>query len=147
MNFVIPRSVSDTDVLTLVNAGTQAREAGGALVWKDNFLTRGSAIAHQAGAIAVQIHQPGVYLAIFHGTLSAAASFSAPATAIVQLTLNGSPIPGATARQTVASSDAVAGLAISLPFEATGASRLEVTMQNGGLALDNTALTVIRLGN
>ena len=73
-DFVIPRGEpgggGTPDVLATVDSTDQSTSAGVALTFNETPLISGNAITHQAGSPDIQIHQPGIYQASFHGTAS-----------------------------------------------------------------------------
>ena len=150
-DFIIPRGEPGAggppEVLATVDSTPQQSTTGGALIFGETPLVSGYAITHQAGAPDVQILQSGIYQATFQGTVSVYGSPSIPATATVELYLNGTPVPGAIASHTFTSSNETTTRFFSVPFRVDAPpSTLEVVVNDSGFTFDNIALTVLRLG-
>lgn len=96
----------------------------------------------------VEINQPGIYQATFHGTASVNTGTSIPATLTVRLNVNGSPVTGATATKTFTSSGEVTNLSFSVPFQVTAVpTTIEVVSDDAGFEMTDIALNVFRLGD
>ena len=153
LDFVIPRGEpggggGTLDVLATVDTTIQSPAAGSALVFSDTPLVSGAAITHQPGSTDVQISQPGIYQAVFQSTVSVDAGTSIPASVLVRLTLNGVPVPGATARHTFASTNEVTTMSFDVPFRVDAPpTALEVVVDDAGFGFQDSTLTVIRLGD
>ena len=63
-------------LLATVDATVQPTAAGKALIFNDTPLVSGNSISHTAGTSNVEINQPGIYQATFHGTASVTAGTS-----------------------------------------------------------------------
>ena len=151
-DFVIPRGEpgggGTPDVLATVDATAQPTNAGSALIFNDTPLVSGNSITHTAGASNVEIDQPGIYQATFHGTASVNTGTSIPATLTVRLNVNGSPVTGATATKTFTSSGEVTNLSFSVPFQVTAVpTTIEVVSDDAGFEMTDIALNVFRLGD
>ena len=150
-DFVIPRGEpgggGTPDVLATVDSTDQSTSAGVALTFNETPLISGNAITHQAGSPDIQIHQPGIYQASFHGTASPEPNTTIPSTLLAQLYLNGAPVAGATANHTFTASTEAATMTFSVPFRVDGAATLQVGASQAGFLFDDIALTVIRLGD
>ena len=151
-DFVIPRGEpgggGTPDVLATVDATAQPTNAGSALIFNDTPLVSGNSITHTAGTSNVEINQPGIYQATFHGTASVNTGTSIPATLTVRLNVNGSPVTGATATKTFTSSGEVTNLSFSVPFQVTAVpTTIEVVSDDAGFEMTDIALNVFRLGD
>ena len=151
-DFVIPRGEpgggGTPEVLATVDTSNQPTTAGGALTFSDNPLISGTSITHQAGTPDVQITQPGIYQATFHGTVSVETGTSIPAELVTRLNLNGSAVAGASATHTFTSSNEIATVSFSVPFRVDSVpSTLEVVAEQNGFIFNESAFTVIRLGD
>lgn len=151
-DFVIPRGETGPgggalEVLATVDAAAQTSTPGGALVFNENPLVSGTSITHTAGSTDVQITQPGIYQATFHGTATPEAGTTIPASVLVQLYQDGVPVVGASTRHTFTSSNELATLSFSVPFQVNGTSNLTVVVDQAGFSLQEIALTVQRLGD
>ena len=151
-DFVIPRGEpgggGTPEVLATIDTSNQPTTAGGALTFSDNPLISGTSITHQAGTPDVQITQPGIYQATFHGTVSVETGTSIPAELVTRLNLNGSAVAGASATHTFTSSNEIATVSFSVPFRVDSVpSTLEVVAEQNGFIFNESAFTVIRLGD
>ncbi|MFR5112064.1 MAG: hypothetical protein ACLTEF_12420 [[Clostridium] leptum] len=151
-DFVIPRGEpgggGTPDVLATVDATAQPTNAGSALIFNDTPLVSGNSITHTAGTSNVEINQPGIYQATFHGTASVNTGTSIPATLTVRLNVNGSPVTGAAATKTFTSSGEVTNLSFSVPFQVTAVpTTIEVVSDDAGFEMTDIALNVFRLGD
>ena len=151
LEFVIPRGESGgagtPEVLATVDSTDQASTAGGALVFNETPLVSGSAITHTPGSTDIVINQSGIYQATFQSTIAVATGTLIPASIEVVLTMNGTNVPGATARRTFTASGEVGTVAFSVPFQVTTPPAiLQVIADSAGFVLEDIALTVFRLG-
>ena len=135
-------------MLATVDATAQPTNAGSALIFNDTPLVSGNSITHTAGTSNVEINQPGIYQATFHGTASVHTGTSIPATLTVRLNVNGSPVTGAAATKTFTSSGEVTNLSFSVPFQVTAVpTTIEVVSDDAGFEMTDIALNVFRLGD
>ena len=128
--------------------GTAAQQAAAAypLAFADTPLAFGNALSHPASTTDVTIAKPGIYLAIFHGSLMANAGIPLPASTTVQLELNNAPVPGAVSTHTFTTNNETATLALSALFQVTAApATLRVVALNAGFTCNNIVLNVFHL--
>ena len=152
LDFVIPRGEPGTggapEVLATVNSAVQPTSANAALIFTDTPLVSGSSITHQAGSTDVQINEPGIYQATFHGNVSINTGTAIPSSISAVLYLNGTPVAGAVASHTFSSTNEVATMTFSVPFQAAVIpSTLQVIANEDGFTFEDLALTVMRLGD
>ncbi len=103
---------------------------------------------HQPGSSEITISRPGVYQASFHSTVTTDAGSSIPAILTINLALDGTTIPGASATHTFASSAEVSTLSFSVPFQVTSTPAiLQAIPSQTGFPFVNCSLTVVRLGD
>lgn len=135
-------------MLATVDATVQPTAAGKALIFNDTPLVSGNSISHTAGTSNVEINQPGIYQATFHGTASVTAGTAIPASLTVRLNVNGSPVTGAAATKTFTASGEVTNLSFSVPFQVTSTpTTIEVVSEDAGFEMTDIALNVFRLGD
>ena len=135
-------------MLAAVDTNAQSPADQGALVFTETPIVSGSGIYHQPGSSVVEITESGIYQAFFHSTIAVDSCTSIPASALVRLYLNGYPIPGASARRTITSTNEVATISFDVAFTVHNPiAYLEVIVDNAGFTFSDTALTVIRLGD
>ena len=151
-DFVIPRGEPGSgrapEVLSTVDTSNQPSTAGGALTFNDTPLVSGTAITHLAGSTDVQINQTGIYQAAFHATIAVDTGTTIPDSVLVRLFLNSTPVPGATARHTFTSSNEVATISFDVPFQVSSTpATVQVVVDEAGFIFEESALTVIRLGD
>lgn len=152
LDFVIPRGEPGTggtpDVLATVDSSNQTTTANTPLVFNDNPLLLGTSITHTAGSSDITITQNGVYQATAHTVVSVNPGTSIPATLTLHLEENNAAIAGATASHTFAASSETSTLSFSVPFQVTAAPvTLHVVAEEDGFTINNTTLTIIRLGD
>ena len=127
------------------NPTAQLTTVGAALTYSGTPLASGTAMNHINGTADVVITTPGIYQASFH--TAAVAGASVPATLSAQLTVNGIAIGGAVSSHRFTAADEGANLSFDAPFLASAnPTTVRVTVDQSGITLANTALTVIRLG-
>lgn len=152
-DFVIPRGETgpgggSLDVLATVDSSAQQPPASTPLIFNENPLVTGVSITHNAGSPDVVITQPGVYQATFQATATPTTGTTIPAEVTVRLYQDGVPVPGGTATHTFTSSTETATLSFSIPFQATSTpSNITAVVENDGITFENTAMTVVRLGD
>ena len=96
----------------------------------------------------MEITESGIYQVFFHSTIAVDSCTPIPSSALVRLYFNGYPIPGASARRTITSTNEVATISFDVAFPVHNPiAYLEVIVDNAGFTFSDSALTVIRLGN
>ena len=139
-----PRGLS---VLSTASTTATAVAAGGTLPFELNSVSVGTDISHAAGTGIVSLNTPGVYLVSFHGTATPAAAAELPDTVDVELRLNGTAVPGASAGNTFAVVTDSASYAFTTAVTVTTVpATLSVVVPEIGAIFDNAVLTVQKLG-
>ena len=151
-DFVIPRGVTGgggaPEVLATVDTSGQQTIPGGPLVFYDTPLVSGTFITHQPGSSDIDISQPGIYQAVFQGTVSVNPGTQIPASLMVRMLLNGYDVIGSTVRHTFSASTEVATLSFHVPFQVSATpSIIQVITDQDGFTVDDLSMTVLRLGD
>lgn len=111
-------------------------------------ISSGTSLSHQDGSPEITVNQPGIYQASFHSTVSTQPGESIPAVLTVNLLLNGTALPGASATHTFSTSGEVSNLSFTVPFQvSTAPATLTAVPEQAGFPFSGSSLTVVRLGN
>lgn len=143
----MPRPGGSLQILSTVNTTPQTVAAGGTLPFTTNTVSYGNTITHSGTSPNVVITAPGIYRVDFDGVTTPLTTAELTDPVALQLTLNGSPVPGATASQTYAAATDEATLGFHSVIEvSTVPATLSITSPSGAIVSDST-LTVERLGS
>lgn len=143
-----PTGPDSSDVLAVTDDTSQTSVAGTPLSFAATALTVGNSMSHTPGSQNILINQSGIYQASFHSTVSTITGASIPAMLTVNLALNGTSLPGASATHTFASSAEASTLSFTVPFQVTTTpSTLTAVPAQAGFPFLNSSLTVVRLGD
>ena len=141
-----PRPGTALNVLSTVNTTPQTVAAGGTLPFTTNTVSIGNAISHSGTSPNTVLSMPGIYRVLFNGTVSPLTTAELPDNISLELTLNGSPVPGAAASETFTAASDESSMAFHAIIEVTNVpATLSVTAANGAVVAES-ALSVEYIG-
>lgn len=142
-----PPQARTLSVLSTAATGTITVAAGGSIPFELNTVSVGTDITHAPGTGIISLNTPGVYLVSFHGTATPAADAELPDTIEVELRLNGTAVPGASAATTFAAATDAESFAFTTAVNVTTVpATLSVVVPAVGAVFSVAALTVEKLG-
>ncbi len=121
---------------------------GSPIVFDRNGTQNGSAISHTANTAEFTITQPGVYYAVYNGTVVPDSGATIPTSNALSMQLNGSDIAGAQIQNIFTSS--TEDLAQSLPAIVNVTSvpaTLTVVSSGGTFNYSTTSMNIFRIGS
>ena len=98
---------------------TASVENNAALLFDKTSVQNGSSLSHIDGSSDVTISQPGTYLATFSGSISPTSADSFPVTNLLNFSLNGTSLSGASAQHVFNSASETQNETLSLIFNVT----------------------------
>ena len=131
-----PPVTAPLSILTAANTAEQTVAEGGTLPFALNTVSYGADIVHTPGTAVFTITTPGVYYVSFHAVVSPPEGTQLSDPVELELTLNGTAVPGAASSQTFTASDEVATLSFNTA----------ITVTTVPATLSISALTIQRLG-
>lgn len=118
-----------------------------AIVFDANGTQNGSAISHTAGDSEFIISQPGVYYAVYSGTVTPGIASSAPLANLLSLQLNGTDLPGGQIQNIFQSTtEDIAQSVSAIVNVASVPATLTLVSSGGTFNYSSTALHIFRIG-
>ena len=137
----------DTDNLSAYSTPSASVTNNSALLFDRTSTQNGSSLSHTNGSSSVGIAQPGTYLATFSGALSPSSTSSFPVTNLLNFSLNGTSLSGASAQHVFRSANETQTQTLSLIFKVTSVpATLQVISSGGTFNYSNPTLNVVKIG-
>lgn len=142
-----PPVTAPLSILTAANTAEQTIAEGGTLPFALNTVSYGADIVHTPGTAVFTITTPGVYYVSFHAVVSPPEGTQLSDPVELELTLNGTAVPGAASSQTFTASDEVATLSFNTAITVTTVpATLSISAPGISVTVTDSALTIQRLG-
>ena len=135
------------ETLSAYSTPTQPVTSGQAIVFDQNTAQNGTDISHTANSSEITISQPGTYFASYSGTASTLPGTSLPVTNTLNLTLNGSDLPGAVVQHNFTTTGETSPQSFATLFTVTSVPATLKLISSGETFYYSTAsLNVVKVG-
>ncbi len=137
-----------TGVLTAVDTTEQTTAEDTPITFSTTPVVVGTSVSYADGSADFVVAEEGIYLVTFSSLVSPGTATSIPATLIIRLLQDGAEVPGGVTQHVFLATGELNDMTFSIPVLVTDApSTLTVSADSAGFDLDNSTLSIIRIGD